>query len=115
MKLDDLVFTTIIPSRSPSSIFISIRERNGTLILGLSVGAQELCKKLNPNYNGIELLAANESVFGIKPIKKPKGSSQKQFSVTSLNGKIKNIRLNKRLYVELYKGMIVCDLTRNII
>lgn len=115
MKLDDLTFKTVVLNKDPKSIFISIRERKGTLILGLSVGAQELCNELTNKYNAIELLVANDGVFAIKPIIKSKGVNQKQFSVTALRDNVKNIRLNKRLFVVEYKGMIVCDLTKNTI
>ena len=115
MELDKLVFKTVVLTKNASEKFITLRERKGTYILGLSVGTQGMCEELVPNYNGVELLVANESVFAIKPIIKPKGNNQKQFSATVLRGSLKDIRFNKRLFVVMYKDMIVCNLKKNVI
>lgn len=115
MNLDDLEFKTVVLSKKPSSVYINIRERKGTFIIGLSVGAQELCNEIKNNYNAIEFLVANDRVFAIKPIIKPKGNSQKQFPATVLRDNLKNIRFNQRLIVVKHKGMIVCDLDKNLI
>lgn len=110
MDFDNLEFKTVIPSRAVESEFITLKKRGSSIILGLNVCAVDMLKQLMPNYNAIELLVAGDSVFAIKPKTKPRSKNQSQFTATALKGKIKNLPFNRRLFVVMYKDMVVCDL-----
>ena len=110
MNFDDLEFKTVTPSRPVGSEFITLKKRGYSITLVLNVCAVDTLKELLPDYNAIELLVAGDGVFAIKPKTRPKGKNQSQFTATSLKGKIKNLPLNERIPVALYKDMIVCDL-----
>tara|TARA_R110000850_G_scaffold205293_1_gene331422 strand:+ start:72 stop:434 length:363 start_codon:yes stop_codon:yes gene_type:complete len=111
-RFDDLIFKSVVPFKGGGAEFITLKERSGSIVLGLSVGVQDMCNSILPNYNGIEVLVAGDSVFAIRPKIKPKTKNQSKFTATALKGVIKDLPLNKRLFVVEHKGMVVCDLRK---
>ena len=109
---DDLEFTTVVSKRKMGDAYFKFKQQNNSIRLMMSIEAVKLANSIVDGYNHIELMVSGDSVIAIKPKTKPKSKNNKTFTATGLKGKIKNLPLNERLAVTLYKDMIICDLRK---
>ena len=109
---DDLEFTTVVHKRKMGDAYFKFKKQNNSIRLIMSIEAVKLANSVVDGYNHIELMVSGDSVIAIRPKIKPKSKNNKCFTVTGLKGKIKNLPLNERLKVSLYKDMVVCDLRK---
>ena len=112
MRFDNLEFKTVVSERTLGSPYITLSKKRNSIRMILNVDAVAMGNIICDGFNDIELLVAGREVFAIKTKIKPKSKNNKSFTATGLNGNIDNIPFNKRLYVVLHDGMIVCDLRK---
>ena len=113
MNFDDLDFKTVVAERKLGSPYITLSEKNNSIIMILNVDAVTMGDIICDGFNDIELLIAGREVFAIKTKIKPRSKNNKSFTVTGLRGKIDNIPFGRRLYVVMWNNMIVCDLRKD--
>lgn len=109
---DGLEFTTVVQKRKMGDAYFKFKQTRNSIRLMMSIESVRLANSIVKGYNHIELMVSGDSVIAIKPKIKPNSKNNKSFTATGLKGKIKNLPLNERLKVSLYKDMVVCDLRK---